>query len=236
MSRSARRLPSATPTSSFAWQESAVPTTHATSVVALFPRQPQVSVSDLPLPSVNAERLAAAEAAAHAKGYAAGILDGQSAATAQAGAVVKSLSTALGDLASLRSEMMRRTERDLVRLAIAMAEGIILREVDADRGLLLAMAQAAIARFGEKTTATVRLSELDFQLLLRTGELPELDGIGIVPDPGVPAGGCQIDTPFGVIDAGVGTQVRELSRALVGSEDIAEVDTVAAPYDLAAGA
>lgn len=238
MSPRARRLPESVDAQSPPWHRRP-PAARTGTVVPLFPRgeRPAESVEDVALPSLTAERIAAAESAAYTHGHAEGYHAGQKATMAQATAMVRSLSSALKDLASLRTEMMRRSEHDLVRLAIALAEGIVLREVDFDRSLLTMMAEAAIGRLGEKTTATIRLNPDDYQAALRAGVTVKDDGVGVMPDPSIEPGGCRIETPFGEIDAGVDTQMRELARALVGTDDIAEVPAPAAPrYGLAAGA
>jgi flagellar biosynthesis/type III secretory pathway protein FliH len=240
MSPKARRLTASVETQSLPWQR-VTPSDRPASatVVPLFPRaeRPAAAIEDITLPSLSAERLATAESAAYAHGHAEGYHAGQKATMAQATAMVRSLSSALKELSSLRTEMMRRSEHDLVRLAIALAEGIVLREVDFDRSLLISMAEAAIARLGEKTTATIRLNPDDYQAALRAGVVVKDEGTSVMPDPAVAAGGCLVGTPFGEIDAGIDTQMRELARALVGTDDISELPAAAAPpYGLAAGA
>jgi flagellar assembly protein FliH len=243
MSRSARRLTGPIDTARFAWQRQAeTPRPDTPGVVALFQRRGGAAaeagdVADLPLPSVTAERIAALEQAAYARGVADGERAGRQSASAQADAMVRRLSSALTDLATLRREMMRRAERDLVRLAIAIGEGIVLREVDADRGLLLAMAQKAIANLGERVAATIRLNPRDHQLLSQSGRTLGSDGVTVTADASVPPGGCLIETPFGEIDAGLETQTRELSRALIGSEELGDRPPERrGSYGLAAGA
>lgn len=244
MSLSARRLIGPVDTSRFPWQgQPEEPRAPQPGIVALFPRKDDAAdaaarqVTQLELPSVTAERIAALEQDAYTRGFADGERAGKQAATSQAEGMVRRLSSALTDLATLRRELMRRSERDLVRLAIAIGEGIVLREVDADRGLLLAMAQKAIARMGERVTATIRLNPQDYQLLIQSGRTLGGDGVTVTADPAVPPTGCLIETPFGEIDAGIDTQTRELSRALIGSEELGEVPSGGqGSYGLAAGA
>jgi flagellar assembly protein FliH len=244
MSLSARRLTGPVDTGRFPWQrQPEAPPVAQPGVVALFPRKDEEAeaaarqVGQLQLPSVAAERLAALEQEAYTRGFADGERAGTQAATSQADAMVRRLSSALTDLASLRRETMRRSERDLVRLALAIGEGIVLREVEADRGLLLAMAQKAIARMGERVTATIKLNPKDYQLLTQSGRTLGGDGVTVTADPAVPPAGCLIQTPFGEIDAGIDTQTRELARALIGSEELGDVPSSGrTSYGLAAGA
>jgi flagellar assembly protein FliH len=115
--------------------------------------------------------------------------------------------------------MMRKTERELVRLAVAMAERIVRREVDEDPELLAGMARTAIDRLGQDVAATIHLNPQDYEAMMAARQGAAFEGaVQVVADPLVGRGGCLVKSPFGTVDAGIDTQVREMSHALIGDE------------------
>ena len=228
MSLSARRLGTAVPTDRFAWQTGGG---IGRAVVSLLrqtegddePRPapaPAPAGRDLPTPSP--ERLEAIEREAYARGYADGERAAREAAAAaaveQARETTARLAEALQDLANVRSVLMRRSERDLVRLAVSMAGRILRREVDLDRELLVVMARVAIDRLGENVVATVHLNPDDHAIITSRGLVDPGHSVELRPDPTVPRGGCLVRSAFGTVDVGIDSQIRELSRALLGEE------------------
>lgn len=224
MSTSARRLSATVVTNRFAWQGGDRPAPPAVVSGLRGPGAPaEVSAAtqvliDLPPAPPPAERLEVIEREAYQRGRA----DGECAAEAAAAAAIEEtaarVTAAVAELTSLRTDLMRQAERDLVRLAVAMAERVLRREVDVDRELLLVMARVAIDRLGEGASATVHLNPIDHDVVC--SRHPQTGGrsIELVSDPAVPRGGCVVRSPFGTIDVGIDSQVRELSRALLGQD------------------
>lgn len=186
-------------------------------------------------PADAAEAMSAVERDAFAKGYAQGERAGEAAAGQRNEAMVRRLVATIEEIASLRAGMMRTTERELVRLAVAMAERIVRREVDVDAELLTAMARVAIDRLGENVAATIHLNPADHEAMMaaRKGE-PFAGAVQVVADPLVGRGGCLVKSAFGVVDAGIDTQIREMSQALLGDEAAAPAE--AKPHGVPSGA
>ena len=174
--------------------------------------------SSSPTPEMS-ERLGAVERDAFAKGYAEGERGGQQAATQRNEAMLRRLVATIEEIASVRAGMMRKTERELVRLAVAMAERIVRREVDADAELLAGMARTAIDRLGQDVAATIHLNPEDHTAMMAARNGAPFDGsVQVVPDPMVGRGGCMVKSAFGTVDAGIDTQIREMSHALLGED------------------
>lgn len=232
MSPSARRLSSTVTTDRFDWQgrESAapaiVPALRATPATG----SPTVTSAMRDLPNPTAERLETIEREAYALGYTDGQRAGEADAAAQLGAVSATLAASVAELAAVRGALMRRSERDLVRLALSMAERVLRREVDRDCELLVSMARVAIERLGEHVAATIHLNPVDHEAVTaaHTAELGK--SVELVADPAVPRGGCLVRSTFGTIDAGIDSQVLELSNVLLG-DDAAEADDAAEGLD-----
>ena len=162
----------------------------------------------------------AAEQEAFAQGYAQGERAGRAAATTDAEALQRRFTHSLDELVDLRARMVRQAERDMVQLALAIARRVAHREVSLDRELLAAMARVALDRLSEASRVTIRVhpSDLDALAAARHGDLAG-DHVTLVADARVGRGGCRLESECGTIEAGIDAQIRELGRALLGSDD-----------------
>jgi flagellar assembly protein FliH len=234
MSPSARRLSGTVATGRFNWQQQPAPSAAVTPLLRRTEPAGGTGVSpamrDLPSPTV--ERLQAIEREAFGKGYAEGERAGEAAAEARVDAMLLRLVTTIDEVAALRTGVMRRAEREVVRLALAIAERVVRREIDIDQELLVVMARVAVDRLGEHAVATIHLHPADSEAALRRRDSAAPGALDIVADVNVPRGGCLVRSAFGTIDAGIDSQMRELSRALLG-EDGEDEET---SHGLAAGA
>jgi flagellar assembly protein FliH len=163
---------------------------------------------------VAAERIQAIEQQAHAEGFARGQQDAEAELERRVDATVQQLAATIAELDRLRPSIMQRADRELINLAIAMAERIIRREVKCEPEVLLIMARVAIERLGERAAAVVHLHPADHEAVMQA--VPgRVGSLQLVADPAVARGGCLIRSEAGLIDAGIDAQIRELSRALL---------------------
>lgn len=220
MSLSARRLAPTVTTGHFAWQgeRKAVAAAPAPLFEPAGPGPVAVTPAMRDLPSPSAERVHQIEREAFSRGYAQGERAGEQAASAKIETTLQRLAATIDEIGSLRAGVMRRAERELVRLAVAMAERILRRAVDADRELLLVMARVAVERLGENAVATIHLNPYDFEAAIARREPDPGKAVEIVADANIPRGGCLVKSAFGTIDASIDSQIRELSRALLGAD------------------
>jgi flagellar biosynthesis/type III secretory pathway protein FliH len=231
MSTNAQRLEATVATERFDWQRRlashAPPPTLVIPVFASIPaaENPNAIPALRELPSPSVERLAAAEQEAFTRGYAEGERDGLRALADRTDAFLARLGETIENVASLRLGMLHRAEREAVRLALAMAEQIVRREVDRDPTLLVSIARKAIERLGETTVANIHLHPDDLAAArLEPGVLPG-SSVTLAGDPSLTRGSCVIRSSFGTIDAGIDAQIRELSRAML------DPDTAEEPAD-----
>ena len=171
-------------------------------------------------PAAVAPDLAALEREAFTKGYAQGERAGAEASAARAEAMLRRLAQTLDDLQGLRGDLIRRTEREVVELALAIARKVLQREVTLDHDLMLAMARVALDRLADVSTASIRLHPDDYAgvMLGRGPSAVTTHGVQIVADASVRRGGCVVQSEFGAVDIGVATQIDELTHALFGDE------------------
>ena len=172
--------------------------------------------NELVLPSVIAQRSAAAERQGFDRGFAAGERAGLDAVRTRTEGQLARMAEAITELRALRASVLKESEQDIVRLAVAIAERILRRETAADPQALLTMARAASQKLGEADVATILLHPDDFAAV--SGSLGErdADGIRVSADPGVARGSCIVQSAFGNIDVGIDAQIREILRGLLG--------------------
>jgi len=175
---------------------------------------------DVSWPSVIAQRAAAAEEQAAERGFADGERAGQAAARMRADAMLARLTATIDDIAGLRTGMLRASEHDVVRLAIAIAERIVRREVQTDRALLLTMARAAARKLGDHSLVTISMHPDDFLAVASSRRSASDDGpVRLEASAGLLPGACVVQSSLGTIDVGVESQIREVVRGLLDADD-----------------
>lgn len=181
-----------------------------------------------PDPPDHQARLAALEREAFAQGYAQGERAGVEAGTRRSEASLRRLGETIEELAALRGRIIQQSERQLVQLALALAQRIVRREIEADDEFLGALARVAIDRLGGNGPATIRLHPDDVaRIAPRYGERWAAAKIDVVADPSISRGGCFVESSFGFVDASIEAQFNELARALIDTEaDAAGFETM----------
>lgn len=224
MSTSVVRLPAEVAVTQFAWQSAVTALVPPTDVRPLLSPDPdhesrRAQTRDLVVPSLLDQRSAAAEREGYDRGFREGERAGQESARIRAEAMLVRLASTIDQVAALRSSMLRKSEQDIVRLAVAVAERIVRREVHTHRDLLPAMARAAAARLGDSCVATILMNPDDFMHVASgRGAASDAGPIRLVADPSLPPGGCVVQSAFGNIDASVEGQIRELLRGFLGED------------------
>jgi flagellar assembly protein FliH len=183
---------------------------------------PQAAEPDLRQQQAN---LATLERDAFAKGYEQGERAGLQAGGERATAMLRRLEQTLVELAALRHEMIRQTERQMVQLALAIAKRIVRREIALDRDLTQTMVRLALERLGDSTSVSVRLHPEDFAAIGAGANQWERSHVSVVADRDVSRGGCLVESDFGSIDGSIEAQFQELARALLAEEGQEDVVT-----------
>jgi flagellar assembly protein FliH len=105
--------------------------------------------------------------------------------------------------AALRAEVLREAEPELVRLALAVAERVLGRELRADPSLLVHWAREAVEALPSRERLTVTLST-DLARVLSEDAWSEAlgDGVTISVDPSRSSGTCEVRAGASSVDAG----------------------------------
>ena len=127
------------------------------------------------------------------------------------------------EAAEIRERVWRETEKDLLRLAVRLAEKIIGREIKTEKRTVNDIVAAALQNARQQEKLTVRVNPSDLSLIEEEREkfLPSgrAQFIDFVADPRVSSGGCLIESEVGTIDARLETQLRVLKRALLAQSE-----------------
>lgn len=124
------------------------------------------------------------------------------------------LERAMTDFAETRDNYLKDVEREVVRLALALAERILHREAQMDPLLLSGAVRVALGQLGETTGVRLRVPAAEqalwtemLRLMPRLPIRPEL-----VADERMQAGECAIESHLGTVDLGVKAQLAEVER------------------------
>jgi flagellar assembly protein FliH len=160
---------------------------------------------------------------AHAKGIQEGLEQGRRQGLQEIEPTVDLLRQWMQILDAEKSEFFRGLEDSLLKLSVFIAEKIISREIRQDPKLIKNLVSSALARISHGGKLNIRVHREDLEMV-RAMSLQEFLPQGIAGDITIEAdqkvgkGGCVIETPGGVIDAQIHTQLAELSREVFGEE------------------
>jgi flagellar assembly protein FliH len=133
--------------------------------------------------------------------------------------LLPSLRQVIQDLHDARHAWLAHWERSAVRVASAIAARLIRREVSRTPRIALALVREALELAAGAPQVRVHLHPADYQAL--EGELQslsrELAALGApewIADPQITAGGCRLETRFGVIDQQFEAQLARIEEEL----------------------
>ncbi len=131
---------------------------------------------------------------------------------------VQALRRAQEDYAGMR-------ERDIVELSLAIAKKIVNVSVKKDDIMFESLIKNALNQMKREGKLLIRVSEEEYTHFFSSGSAVFILGdqtvtATVVADPVLPSGGCVIESDSETLDAGVDTQLRHISLALAGREDI----------------
>jgi flagellar assembly protein FliH len=118
-----------------------------------------------------------------------------------------------------RAELLAAAERDLVKLAHAIAGKVVDAEVAASRPIANESIRKAIELVVNRHELEADVHPADLELLERflpelRAQFPDLGKIELRPSDAVARGGCVVRTREGAVDAELKTQLEEIARSL----------------------
>jgi flagellar assembly protein FliH len=165
---------------------------------------------DAGLPPGSRERI---EREAYERGFAEGQNMARAQAQAEAQPVIERMSRSLVEISSLRPRLRREAERDLVKLAIAIARRVLHRELTLDPSSLEGLIRVALEKLESRELCRVRVHP-DQEEMLRSllERFSNSHAVEVIPDKTLHAGDVLLETPHGTVDASVDAQLSEIER------------------------
>lgn len=125
----------------------------------------------------------------------------------------------LQEIDSLQSYVYRETEKEMIGLAVEIAEKLVGRQLDIRPDTIVDLAKNACvqARDSKQIVLYVSPEQLD-AVKVRQDEIEELfyrsEHFVVAADPGITAGGCRVETECGYIDAQRETMSEQVKKII----------------------
>ena len=160
------------------------------------------------------------EELAYAKGFVEGEKAGIGSEKKQLQPLYDTLSETISGLEKLKKEISHNAEKELVKLALAIAEKILHREIATDKEAIFRVVEKALVKIDAHERIKIRINKSDLELMSTSGF--QISGLyknaknaTIEGDDSISRGGCVIETDFGSIDARIENQLRAVEGALI---------------------
>ncbi len=139
----------------------------------------------------------------------------------ESGPLADLIRKAAGAIEDARVELVAAAERDLVRLALAVAARVVKAEAECGKAVAVGNLRRAVELTARRQELTVLLHPEDVAMIeaylpdLRR-EFSETERVALQADPEVGRGGVIVRTREGSVDAAIATQLEEIERGLLG--------------------
>jgi len=160
------------------------------------------------------ERLRQLETAeAHHRGVEDGLRRGREEAAAEVKKALDQVARTLEELAKAKSKLRQEAERELVKLALAVARRILYRELSTDPSSIEGIVHAALQKLQQREVSRVRVCpQAVAAVRAALDRVGSRSGMEIVADPGLATGALLFETSVGELDASIETQLQEIQR------------------------
>ena len=195
-----------------------------TSVAAVWWRDKAAPVPAQVIQSVPVELVSATSGTAEApegareregyqRGFAEGTAVGKEQAAVEVQPVLDRLAHTLAELSSLRSRIRRDAEKDLLKLAIAIARRVLHREVTIDPESLEGLIKVALEKLQSRDLCRVRVHPSHASFIKSAVErLSNSQKIELIADASLRVGDVLFETAHGTLDASIESQLSEIER------------------------
>ncbi|MEW5819603.1 MAG: FliH/SctL family protein [Cyanobacteriota bacterium] len=134
--------------------------------------------------------------------------------------IIESAETIINGAYQAQKEILKNTEKEMVRLIIAISKKVIQKELKIQPDIILKLTESAIKDLKERETVKLMLNPNSIQLLKKASpilikKINSLETIKIIEDKSIPEGGVIVESAASKIDACVETQIEEILNKLM---------------------
>jgi len=178
-------------------------------------RAPVAETAGLPLtesgPAIDLEAI---RKQAFQEGFSEGESAGREQASAKFRDAVDSFGQAVRSLVEYKPTLRHATQRELVALAMAVAQRVLKREVTLDPATVLGVVRTCLEEFNTAEMNRLEVSPRDYDVVSGYFQDHPIQNLEIVADPAVSPGGAVFETSHGKLDARIETQLEEIEYGL----------------------
>jgi flagellar assembly protein FliH len=150
---------------------------------------------------------------AYQRGFAEGTAVGKEQAGGEVGPVLDRLAQTLAELAALRSRIRRDAEKDLLKLAIAIARRVLHREVTVDPESIEGLIKVALEKLQSRDVCKVRVHPQHAAFMKASFDrISNSKKIELIADASLRCGDVLFETANGTLDASIESQLSEIER------------------------
>lgn len=164
-----------------------------------------------PTPAVDVEEI---RKQAFQEGFAEGETAGREQAAAKFREAIESFGQAVHSLAEYKPTLRHATQREVVALALAVAQRVLKREVTLDPAIVLGIVRTCLEEFNAAEVNRLEVSPGDYDVVTDYFQSHPVQNLEIVADPAVTPGGAVFETSQGTVDARIETQLEEIESGL----------------------
>ena len=116
------------------------------------------------------------------------------------------------------SQVLAGIEQEAIGLILEIAKSVIGKEISFNKENLLYLIKQAFEKCSNKESAVLKVSSEDYEFITdnKTRMFSMVEGIGdveIKSDSSLRTGACILETPYGMIDAGIHTKLNKVEEA-----------------------
>lgn len=169
-----------------------------------------------------AKKIRQAELEVYEKGLSDGIRQGRDLQKNEALDTLRAMTGIVSEVSELKKEILQNAEREILQLALAVAEKVLHLEVTTNREVIQSVLKEAIKKIVDRENMKIRVHPQDFHYMMeiKSDFLQHFDGIKNIvfeEDESVRRGGAIIETLFGEVDARLDQQYNEIKTVMVSS-------------------
>ncbi|HEX3018393.1 MAG TPA: FliH/SctL family protein [Caproicibacter sp.] len=153
-------------------------------------------------------------------GYQTGFEEGKKKAAADNRKNVQELSLMIEAVEKSKTKILQDFESDLQNLATAMAKSILKKELEIDERAMRSIILSAMEEYRNQEWIRIYVSDKTANVLLKADnniveDLKDIsDSVKVIVAPSLDDGGCVIETPDQVIDAGIDSQLKKIKSSI----------------------